>query len=102
MLGPNVVLAEPPDLIATDRSAATEIPWFVERSAELVHRVDPGIPVMCGAGVRTPEDAARMIHLGVDGTGSTSAILLAADPVAAMTAMIEAVHAAWNERTHSA
>lgn len=99
MLGPDVVLAEPPDLIATDRSAAMEIPWFVERSVELVHRVDPEIAVMCGAGVRTPEDAARMIRLGVDGTGSTSAILRADDPIATMTAMIEAVHRAWLE-TH--
>jgi pyridoxal biosynthesis lyase PdxS len=64
--------------------------------------VDPAILVMCGAGVRTAEDAARMIRLGVDGTGSTSAILRSEDPVAAMTAMIEAVHAAWNERTHTA
>ena len=102
VLGPDVVLAEPPDLIATGRSAATEIPWFVERAAERVHRVDPGILVMCGAGVRTPDDAGRMIRLGVDGTGSTSAILQAADPIATMTAMIEAVHAAWNERTHAA
>lgn len=97
MLGPDVVLAEPPDLIATDRSAATEIPWFVERAAEMVRRVDPDILVMCGAGVRTPDDAARMIRLGVDGTGSTSAILRADDPVATMTAMIEAVRAAWVE-----
>jgi len=98
MLGPDIVLAEPPDLIATDRSAATELPWFVERTVELVGRIDPSIVVMCGAGVRTPGDAARMIALGVGGTGSTSAILTAEDPVATMTAMIEAVHRAWTER----
>jgi triosephosphate isomerase len=97
MLGPDVVLAEPPDLIATDRSAATEIPWFVERSVELVHAVDPAIVVMCGAGVRTPDDAARMIALGVGGTGSTSGILKAPDPVAMLAAMLEAVHRTWTE-----
>lgn len=102
MLRPDVVLAEPPDLIATDRSLSTELPWFVERSVELVHAVDPAILVMCGAGVRTPEDAARMIRLGVDGTGSTSAILKADDPAAALAAMIEAVAAAWQERSHTA
>ena len=102
MLGPDIVLAEPPDLIGTDRSAATEIPWFVERTVELVGRVDPSIVVMCGAGVRTPEDAARMIALGMGGTGSTSGILKADDPVATMTAMIEAVHRAWTERTDHA
>ena len=102
MLGPDVVLAEPPDLIATDRSLSTELPWFVERSVEAVRAVDPSILVMCGAGVRTPDDAARMIRLGVDGTGSTSAILKAEDPEAALAAMIEAVAAAWQERDHTA
>ncbi len=99
MLGPDIVLAEPPDLIATGRSAATELPGFVERAVELVGRIDPSVVVMCGAGVRTPEDAARMIALGVGGTGSTSAILKSEDPIATMTAMIEAVHRAWTERT---
>jgi len=101
MLGPDIVLAEPPDLIETDRSAATELPWFVERTVELVGRVDPDIIVMCGAGVRRPEDAARMIALGVGGTGSTSGILKAGDPVATMAAMIEAVHVAWTERSRA-
>lgn len=102
LLGPDVVLAEPPDLIATDRSLSTELPWFVERSVARVRAVDPSILVMCGAGVRTADDAARMIRLGVDGTGSTSAILKADDPAAALAAMIEAVAAAWQERDHTA
>lgn len=102
MLGPDIVLAEPPELIATSRSAATEMREFVERSVELVQRVDPAIVVMCGAGVQTPDDVARMIRLGVGGTGSSSAILKAADPVAQMESMVAAVHAAWMERQPTA
>ncbi len=80
LLGPDIVLAEPPALIATGRSAATEMRWFVEQAVEQVGRVDPGIIVMCGAGVQTPEDVARMIGLGVGGTGSSSAVLMAVRP----------------------
>jgi len=94
-LGPDIVLAEPPELIATSRSAATEMRGFVERSVELVRGVDPDIIVMCGAGVQTPDDVERMIRLGVGGTGSSSGILGAEDPVARMEAMIAAVRRAW-------
>jgi triosephosphate isomerase len=96
-LGPDIVLAEPPELIATSRSAATEMRGFVERSVELVGRIDPGIIVMCGAGVQTPDDVEKMIGLGVGGTGSSSGVLKAADPVALMRAMLTAMKRSWEE-----
>jgi triosephosphate isomerase len=96
-LGPDIVLAEPPELIATSRSAATEMRGFVERSVELVRRIDPGIIVMCGAGVQTPDDVEKMIGLGVGGTGSSSGVLKAADPVALMRAMLTAMKRSWEE-----
>lgn len=97
ILGPDIVLAEPPELIATSRSAATEMRGFVERTVELVGRIDPEIIVMCGAGVQTPADVAAMIGLGVGGTGSSSGILRAEDPVATMRSMIAAMARAWTE-----
>jgi triosephosphate isomerase len=97
MLGPDIVLAEPPELIATSRSAATEMRGFVERTVELVGRIDPDIIVMCGAGVQTPDDVAQMVGLGVGGTGSSSGILKAADPIGQMHAMIAAMLNAWVE-----
>ncbi len=96
-LGPDIVLAEPPELIATSRSAATEMRGFVERSVEMVRRIDPGIIVMCGAGVQTPDDVEEMIRLGVGGTGSSSGVLKAADPVALMRAMLTAMKRSWDE-----
>jgi triosephosphate isomerase len=97
MFGPDIILAEPPDLIATSRSAATEMRGFVERAVELVGRIDPEIIVMCGAGVQSPSDVAAMMGLGVAGTGSSSGILRAADPIATMRSMITAMHRAWLE-----
>jgi triosephosphate isomerase len=94
-LGPDIVLAEPPELIATSRSVGSEMRGFVERTVELVGRIDPDIIVMCGAGVRTPDDVAQMVGLGVGGTGSSSGILKAADPIAGMQAMLAAMKGAW-------
>jgi triosephosphate isomerase len=97
MLGPDIVLAEPPDLIATERSAATEMRAFVERAIELVGRVDPRVIVMSAAGVQTARDVTTMMALGVGGTGSSSGILRAPDPVARMDEMIRAMHRAWTD-----
>lgn len=94
--GPDIVLAEPPELIAGPRSAATEMRGFVERAVELVGDVDSRIVVMCGAGVQGPGDVAAMMALGVGGTGSSSGILMAPDPVGRMTEMIAAMRRAWD------
>ena len=98
-LGPDIVLAEPPELIATGVSAGNVMAAFVAEAVAAVKAVDPGILVMSGAGVNGPEDVDRMIRLGLDGTGSSSGILRAPDPVVAMRGMLEATARAWNE-TH--
>jgi triosephosphate isomerase len=98
-LGPDIVLAEPPDLIATGRSAGAVMREFVEQSIEAVKTVAPSILVMSGAGVNTPDDVETMIRLGLDGTGSSSGILRAADPVSVMRDMLAALRDAWHE-TH--
>lgn len=95
LFGPDIVLAEPPDLIATSRSAATEMRGFVERTIEMVRGIDPGVIVMSAAGVQTPDDVEAMMGLGVGGTGSSSGILKADDPIAMMEAMIGAMQRAW-------
>ncbi len=98
-LGPDIVLAEPPELIATGVSAGSVMAGFVADTLTAVKSVDPSILVMSGAGVNDPDDVDRMIRLGLDGTGSSSGILRADDPVAAMAAMLEAEARAWAQ-TH--
>jgi triosephosphate isomerase len=98
-LGPDIVLAEPPELIATGVSAGNVMAGFVADTVAAVKAVDPAILVMSGAGVNGPEDVDRMIRLGLDGTGSSSGILRAPDPAAAMRAMLEAEARAWAD-TH--
>jgi triosephosphate isomerase len=96
-LGPDIVLAEPPSLIATGQAVGGHMAGFVTRTVELVAAVDPRIIVMSGAGVSTPDDVATVMRLGLGGTGSSSGILRAPDPIAAMWAMLEATARAWAE-----
>lgn len=98
-LGPDIILAEPPSLIATGVSAGNVMAGFVADTVAAVKAVDPSILVMSGAGVNGPDDVDRMIRLGLDGTGSSSGILRAPDPVAAMRGMLEAEARAWAD-TH--
>ena len=96
-LGPDIVLAEPPDLIATGVSVGDVMAGFVAEAVEAVKGVDPRILVMSGAGVSGPDDVEQVMRLGLDGTGSSSGILRAPDPEAMMRAMLEATVRAWRE-----
>src|SRR4051794_4517283 len=89
-LGPDIVLAEPPDLIATGVSAGNVMADFVRDAVAAVKAVDPAILVMSGAGVTGPEDVDRMMRLGLDGTGSSSGILPAPQPLPPMRPKLEA------------
>jgi triosephosphate isomerase len=94
-LGPDIVLAEPPALIAGGVSVGAVMAGFVAEAVAAVKGVDPRILVMSGAGVNGPADVEQMMRLGLDGTGSSSGILKATDPVAMMRAMVEATARAW-------
>lgn len=94
-LGPDIVLAEPPALIASGVSVGDVMSTFVADAVAAVRRVDPRILVMSGAGINRPADVERVMALGLDGTGSSSGILKAADPIATMRLMLEATATAW-------
>lgn len=97
-LGPNIILAEPPDLIGGNQSVASAQSQFIGRSVAAVRQVNPSILVVNSAGIRTPEDAAAVIEAGADGTGSTSGVLASENPAAMLEAMVRAVRQAWTRR----
>ncbi len=96
-LGPNIILAEPPDLIGGTHSVAAARQDFIPQVMRAVRRVNPAIRVLNSAGIRTPDDAAAVIRAGADGTGSTSGVLTAHDPIEMLNAMVAAVKEAWGQ-----
>jgi len=96
-LGPNMIMAEPPELIGGSKSVAEVQREFILRTLEAVRRIDPEIIIFNSAGIRTGEDAAAVIRFGADGTGSTSGVLTAENPAGKLEEMIKAVSEAWGE-----
>ncbi|MBR3849922.1 MAG: triose-phosphate isomerase, partial [Oscillospiraceae bacterium] len=71
-LKPNIVVAEPTELIGTGKASDEE---YVEASTRAVKDVDPEIQVLQGAGIKCYDDVYRNIFAGADATGSSSGIV---------------------------
>lgn len=95
LLKPDIVVAEPSELIGTGQASDLN---YVGASIRAVKEVDPDILVLQGAGISSGEDVYRVIRAGAEATGSSSGIACAADREAMADEMIGAVRRAWDER----
>lgn len=93
-LSPNLIVAEPTELIGTGVASDMR---YVKDTIEAVRRINPDIMVLQGAGISGPEDVANMIRAGAQATGSTSGIMKAADPLAAAEEMLWTLRKTWDE-----
>ena len=98
-LNPNIILAEPPELIGSGTSVGKLQEEFISKTIAAVKKINPKIIIANSAGVRTADDVAEIIRLGAQATGSTSGILKSKDPIKTMEEMIKALKEAWLE-TH--
>ena len=96
-LGPDMVLAESPALIGTGVRGPEDMKE-IARINETIHRVDPGMMILHGAGISDEKDVFEVIRAGADATGSTSAIMKAEDPCGMLGRMIASVARAWSIR----
>lgn len=87
-MNPDIVLAEPTDLIGTGHVADDS--YTIETIQE-VRKVNPDVQIIVASGVSTAEDCYHVIRLGVDGTGGTSGILNAPSPAGRIREMAEAI-----------
>ena len=94
-LNPDIILAEPSELIGT---GLTSGPEYVAAAAKSVKDVNPDILVLTAAGIANGEDVYNTIIAGADATGSSSGVAKAADRAAMVDEMISAVRRAWDER----
>ena len=94
-LNPDIIVAEPSELIGT---GLTSGPEYVAAAAKSVKDVNPDILVLTAAGIANGEDVYNTIIAGADATGSSSGVAKAADRAAMVDEMIAACRKAWNER----
>ena len=94
-LHPDIIVAEPSELIGTGVSVGPE---YVAAATDCVKKVDENILVLTAAGIANGEDVYNTIIAGADATGSSSGVAKAADRPAMVEEMIAAVRKAWDER----
>lgn len=94
-LAPDVIVAEPAELIGTGNSADLA---YLEVSARAIREINPSILVLQAAGITDGEDVYRVITAGADGTGSSSGIARAPDRGAMVHQMVAAARRGWDAR----
>lgn len=94
-LHPDIIVAEPSELIGTGVSVGPE---YVAAATDSVKNVDADILVLTAAGIAGGEDVYNTIMAGADATGSSSGVAKASDRPAMVDEMISACRRAWNER----
>ena len=93
-LAPNLIVAEPTELIGTGTTSDSN---YVIETIKTVEEINPDIMVLQGAGISNGQDVYNTIKLGAQATGSTSGILKAADPYAMVEEMLFNLRKAWDE-----
>ena len=95
-LNPDIIVAEPSELIGTGVSVGPE---YVEAATKCVKSVNSDILVLTAAGIANGQDVYNTIIAGADATGSSSGVAKAADRSAMVDEMISACRRAYDERT---
>ena len=90
-LKPDMIAVEPPELIGTGIPVSKAKPEIIRGSVEAVHRIDPRITVLAGAGISSPDDAVRAVELGAKGVLVASIVMKSKDPVKSLEALAYAL-----------
>ena len=93
-LGPNILVAEPTELIGTGKPADKE---YVDEVIRVIKEINPDIKPFPSAGISKGEDCYNIIKAGASASGCSSAIAKAENPLALAEEMIAAVRKAYDE-----
>ena len=96
-LGPNIIVAESPDLIASSGARPQGAHAAIRRINGAARRIDPDIHVLHGAGINSGVDVYDIVKNGAEATGSSSGVVTARDPHRMLEEMIRAMRTAWDE-----
>ncbi len=96
-LGPNILVAEPTELIGTGKPADRE---YVDAVIKAIKEINPEILPFPSAGISKGQDCYNIIKAGSSASGCSSAIAKAENPLALAEEMIASVRKAWDE-THN-
>lgn len=94
-LKPDAVALEPPELIGGDISVSTASPDIIKNAV----LQNPGVAIIVGAGVKTPEDIKIALELGAKGVLVASGVTKAVDPRKVLEGFAEVLKAYGDARS---
>lgn len=94
-LAPNILVAEPTELIGTGKPADKA---YVDEVIRVIKEINPDIKPFPSAGISKGEDCYNIIKAGSSASGCSSAIAKAKEPLVLAEEMIAAVRKAYDER----
>ena len=86
-LRPDYIAVEPPELIGGDISVSTARPEVISDSVAAV--AGSGVPLLCGAGVKTQADVVKAMELGAAGILLASGVVKASEPRAVLDELVQ-------------
>ncbi len=87
-LSPDIMIIEASDNIESGQLSSDE---YIKDTINIVRNINRDIKIIHAAGVSTAQDVEHILELGADGTGGTSSIVKAKEPVKKVQEMIEAM-----------
>lgn len=94
---PNIIIVEPENLIGKQQGKASSRDYIKDMNNK-IKAINPNIHVLHSAGIYSGKDVYDLVLLGAEGTGSTSGIIKADDPLKKMEEMISSLRKAWNDK----
>jgi triosephosphate isomerase len=91
-LNPDIIIAEPTDLIGTDQTSDMD---YIKATINTVKSINSNILVLQAAGIRSGKNVFDVILAGAEATGSSSGIICAPSPETMIDEMISSLKEAW-------
>jgi triosephosphate isomerase len=88
---PDFIAYEPPELIGTGIPVSQTKPEVVKKIVDEIKIINPGIKILCGAGISKGEDVKRALELGTVGVIPASGVVKAANPEDVLVDFAEAI-----------
>lgn len=98
VLQPTTIICEQSALIGTGKTADTR---YMQETTAAIRALSPQTLISQSAGVKSGDDVYRAIANGADGTGSSSSVACAEDPLSIVESMFEGADRARKELCHA-
>jgi len=79
-LKPDMIVVEVPELIGTGRAISTVSPQTIKNAIAKIRKNNKKVILIAGSGVTTSKDVKRAIELGMQGVGSSKAVMTSEKP----------------------